>query len=321
MSFLKVLFASMLCGALLLSVPTAGAKSKKTTPKVKVFTMKTKATRVVAAKALGEYFQASALVKADCGKNYQPLAIGISSATNPLAAQDLGFVGMSAYASGQAGTARTKLQALCVRGGRPPFYTGRAVKLGANGMGTLVKATVSCNKGYVALGAALAHGHAPAFGSYTSMPDGKRRWSYSAQLPSSVAGQLGDKASQLGYPRVACVKATAVTTKEFKGEVTPAQRRRARSPARAAACSAGASRWVRAAAGRAATAAGRSRRSSAPSSPARGRCPSASSVTPAATPVPPRSAPRSSAASCPRASRGRHMDRHKPITRNALVPH
>ena len=224
MSFLKVLFASMLCGALLVSVPTAGAKSKKTTPKVKVFTMKTNTTKVVAAKTLGEYFKDSALVKANCGKNYQPLAIGISSATNPLAAQDLGFVGMSAYASGQAGTAKTKLQALCVRGGRSPFYTGRAVKLGANGMGTLVKATVSCNKGYVALGAALAHGHAPAFGSYTSMPDGERRWSYSAQLPSSVAGQLGGKASQLGYPRVACVKATGVTTTEFKGEVTPASK-------------------------------------------------------------------------------------------------
>lgn len=220
MSLPKALFTSMLCVGLLGSV-AATAQAAKTTPQVKVFTTKTTSTTVVAPAALGQYFQESALVDADCGKGYQPLAIGIASATHPLAAQDLGFVGMSVYASGAAGSATTRLQALCVRGGKPPTYTGRAVTIGTDGSGPVARATVSCRTGYAALGAALAHGHAPAFGAYASTPNGTRRWTYSARLPASQAGQLAGKETQLGYPRVACVRATGVTTSEFRGEVAP----------------------------------------------------------------------------------------------------
>ena len=220
MPSLKVLLVSAACGALLVSAPVANARSKRTTPRLKVFTTKTISTKVTAPGSNGEFFNDSALVNAKCGKRYQPLALGISSATNPLANQDLGFVGMSAYASGAQGRAKTKLQALCVRGGRAPSYIGSETKLGANGRGTVVKASLSCRTGYVALGAALAHGHAPAYGAYTSMPNGKRRWTYSAQIPSSIAGQFAGRAGLLGYPRAACVRATGVTTKEFKGTVT-----------------------------------------------------------------------------------------------------
>jgi hypothetical protein len=214
----KTLIVSVACGALLIAAPAANAK--KTKPKLKVFTTKTISRTVTAPQRSGEFFEEKALVDAKCGKGYMPLALGISSATNPLAGQDLGFVGMSVYASGAEGRAKTKLQALCVRGGRSPYYIGKEVKLGANGMGTLVKASLSCPSGSVALGAALAHGHAPAFGAYTSMPNGKRRWDYSAQLPSSVISQLSGNVGALGYPRAACVRAKGVSTKDFRGSVT-----------------------------------------------------------------------------------------------------
>lgn len=216
----KLLAAAIACGLLPVAaaVPAADATSK---PQVKVFTTKTISSPVAAPAESGEFFQERASVAAKCGRGYQPLALGIASATNPLAAQDLGFVGMSVYASGAAGTARTRLQALCVRGGRVPSYIGEPVELGATGAGTALKASLSCRTGQVALGAALAHGHAPAFGGYTSMPDGKRRWTYTAQIPSSVAGQLAGRVSQAGYPRAACVRATGVTTAEFKSTVSP----------------------------------------------------------------------------------------------------
>jgi hypothetical protein len=215
----KVVLAS-LCGLLAWAAP-ADAQSRKTTPQIKVVTSKTVSTPVKEPSAFGETFEERSLVRARCSRGQLPLALGIASATHPLASQDLGTAGMSVYASGPAGTARTRLQALCVRGGRAPTYTGRSVRLGATGQGTAVKATVSCRTGQVALGAALAHGHAPAFGSYMSAPDGTRRWEYVAQIPESVVAQLGGNVSSLGYPRVACVRATGVSTVEFRGVVTP----------------------------------------------------------------------------------------------------
>ncbi len=228
MRSLKILLTSVACGSLLVVAPVADAdaKAKKTTPKLKVFTTKTVSTKVTAPRSSGKFFADSQLVKAKCGKGYEPLALGIASATNPLANEDLGFVGMSVYATGAEGTAKTKLQALCVRGGRAPSYIGIPVKLSATGAGFAVTASLKCPSGYVALGAALAHGHAPAFGAYTSMPDGARRWTYSAQLPSSIAGAFANNAGVLGYPRAACVRAKGVTTAEFSGMVTataPAQ--------------------------------------------------------------------------------------------------
>lgn len=210
--------------AFLALVPAGGAGAaakKKTTPQVKVFPGKVVTRTVPELGSAGGFFQRSQLVNASCGRRYLPLAIGIVSATNPLAGQDLGWAGMSVYASGAKGQAQTKLQALCVRGGREPYYTGRQVKFKATGAGYFATAELSCKTGYVALGAALAHGHAPAFGGYVSMPNGARRWSYSATITNSIYGQYYKAQGQLGYPRTACVRATGVTTAEFSGTVTP----------------------------------------------------------------------------------------------------
>lgn len=219
----RTVLISMLCGSALAAAAAGPAPAKPTTPKLKLFTTKVVTTQVPELGSGGEFFQRSQLVEAPCGIRYQPLALGIASASHPLAAQDLGFAGMSVYASGARGTAKTKLQALCVRGGRAPSYLGREVKLAATGAGTTVRATLSCRSGQVALGAALAHGHAPAFGAYRSMPDGARRWSYQAQIPSSIAGQFAERAGLLGYPRVACVRAKRVSTTTFEGSVTPSE--------------------------------------------------------------------------------------------------
>lgn len=204
------------CGATLALAPAAEAATTK------VFTTKTTSTTVVAPATSGRFFTDRQLVNAKCGRGYAPLALGIASATNPLAAQDLGGGGMSVYASGASGTARTRLQALCVRGGRTPDYIGDEVELGSTGSGFVARRTLSCRPGQVALGAALSHGHAPAFGAYTSMPDGKRKWTYSAQIPQSVVGQVGQNPGLLGYPRAACVRATGVTTARFDGQTSTA---------------------------------------------------------------------------------------------------
>jgi hypothetical protein len=224
MRYFKGLSVLALSLALTASLPVvaSAAKKKKTTPKVKLFTTKTLTTTVPTPSvkgSKGRMILESQLINAKCGRGYQPLSIGIVSATSSFVAQDLGFVGMSVYADGVSGTAKNKLQALCVKGGKSPSYIGKSVVLSDFGGDRSLTASLKCGSGRVALGAALAHGHAPALGAYRSMPDGTRKWSYSAYIDSYNAAAYAGKYSQLGYPRAACVAAKSVTRVEYTGMV------------------------------------------------------------------------------------------------------
>ncbi len=214
---------TIVCSLFLFSALTSvssAAKKKKTTPKVKLYTMKTATTKVPTPSQKKSVLQPSQLINARCKSGYLPLSIGISKAMSPMAAQDIGWGGMSVYVDGVGGTARNQLQALCVKGGRIPSYIGKAVKLSSSGSGLALTATLKCKKGTVALGAGLAHGHAPAIGHYRSMPTGARTWSYSAAIDQYNAGIYKGRYSQLGYPRAACVRATSVNQVDFKGILT-----------------------------------------------------------------------------------------------------
>lgn len=204
---------------LIAAIPLVASAAKKTTPKVKLYTMKTVTTSVPSPKNNGTMFNDNQLVNARCGSGYLPLSIGIASAQSPFAAQDLGFFGMSVYATGVGGKAKNKLQALCVKGGKTPSYIGKAVKLSTLGGELALTATLKCKRGTVALGAGLAHGHAPAIGRYRSMPDNPREWSYRAKIDSYNAGIYKGRFAQLGYPRAACVRATGVSSVDYEGLV------------------------------------------------------------------------------------------------------
>lgn len=207
----------------LAAFPVASATAKKkTTPKVKLFSIKSTTTKVPAPGEKKQMLQTSQLAYAKCGRGYYPLSIGISSADHSFAAQDLGPFGMSAYVDGVGGSAKTKFQALCVKGGRIPSYIGKAVDLGVDQTGSMaLVATLKCKSGTVALGAALSHGHAPAIGGYAMYPSSPRNWSYSARIDSYNAGVYKGRYQMLGYPRAACVRATKVSIVEFTGLVNP----------------------------------------------------------------------------------------------------
>lgn len=203
-----------------LPVADAAAKKKKTTPKVKLFQINQKTTTVPDDSATDRMFKNSQEIRAKCGRGFYPLSIGVSSATNSLAAQDLGFYGMGVFVDGAAGTAKTKLQALCAKGGRMPYYGGSFVKLGSDPVfGQSVVATLKCPRGTVALGAAFAHGHAPAIGGYRMYPVNARQWSYAARIDNYNASAYKDRIGDLGYPRMGCVRATGVTIEKVVGLV------------------------------------------------------------------------------------------------------
>lgn len=213
----------MLCGLLALTPAVAGAKGKrKTTPQLKLFTAKQQTTQVPALSSGGIYFERSQEIRATCGRRYLPLSLGIISATNPLAAQDLGEYGVGAFVSGRRGTASTKLQVLCVRGGRAPYYDGFQGKFSADGQGSYVGGSLSCRSGYAVIGAPFAQGHAPAVAGATSLPDGARRWTFKYYLTKAYEGQFAANPSMRGYPRATCVRATGVNLVEFTGSVSPA---------------------------------------------------------------------------------------------------
>lgn len=223
MRFVKLALTLTLALSLTAAMPlVASAKKKKTTPKVKLYTTKTLTTKVPTPSAKstqGRMILASQLIKANCGRGYTPLSIGVAQAVSSFVAQDLGSYGMSVYADGAAGTVKNKLQALCVKGGKTPSYIGRAVGLGSADGALALTATLTCKRGTVALGAGLAHGHAPALGAYRSMPSGTRKWTYSAYIDSYNAAAYKDRYSQLGYPRATCIRATGVNTVEYDGLV------------------------------------------------------------------------------------------------------
>jgi len=218
---MKIVLAAVAALAIVFTGPASDAGAKKTTPNVKLFTAKTKTTTIPTSGQKDQMFLRSQEVRAKCGKKYTPLSIGIASGASSFAAQDIGSFGVGVYADGAAGKTKTKLQALCVRGGKYPSYIGKAVKLGADGGGLATVATLSCKKGYVALGAALSQGHGPAIGIFRSMPVGTRKWTYLARIDKYNAAAYADRISALGYPRAACVRATNVSTVDFIASVTP----------------------------------------------------------------------------------------------------
>lgn len=219
----KLVLIALLSLFMVAALPAAGAsakKKKKTTPKVKLFQLKQKTTTVPNDSSSDRMFKSSQQVNAKCGRGFYPLSIGVSSATHSLAAQDLGFYGMSVYADGAQGKAKTKLQALCVKGGKMPSYSGKFVKVGNDAkFGQSVVATLKCRKGTVALGAAFSHGHAPALGGYRMYPVNARQWYYSARLDNYNYAAYKNNIGDLGYPRMGCVRATGVTIASETGQV------------------------------------------------------------------------------------------------------
>lgn len=215
--------AAILCGLLVMAPAAAEAKGKKkTTPQVKLFTAKQQTTQVPALGSTGIYFERKQEIRAKCGKNYVPLSLGVVSATNPLAAQDLGGYGVGVFVSGAKGSATTTLQVLCVRGGRTPYYDGFSGDFSGDGQGSYVGGTLSCKSGYTILGAPFSQGHAPAVAGATSLPDGTRRWMFKYYLTKAFEGQFAANPSMRGYPRATCVRATGVNLVEFTGTVSSA---------------------------------------------------------------------------------------------------
>jgi hypothetical protein len=188
----------------------AAAKKKKTTPQIKLFTGKAKTTKIPGAENKTGYFLDSQKVYTKCGRGYTPLSIGIASGSSSFAAEDIYSGGVGVIADGAAGTATTKLEVLCVRGGKAPYYFGKSVTLDNYDGGLVVTATLKCKPGYAALGAALAQGY-PAEGRSYSMPMKANEWKFFSKISRYNADAYAGKIAQLGYPRAACVRATGVS--------------------------------------------------------------------------------------------------------------
>lgn len=188
----------------------AAAKKKKTTPQIKLFTGKAKTTKIPGDENKTGYFLDSQRVYTKCGRGYTPLSIGIASGSSSFAVQDIYPGGVGVIVDGATGTATTKLEVLCVRGGKAPYYFGKSVKLDNYGSGLIVTESLKCKRGYAALGAALAQGYT-ADGRSHSMPVKANEWKFFSEISRYYADSFANKISQLGYPRVACVRATNVS--------------------------------------------------------------------------------------------------------------
>lgn len=162
-----------------LLVPSAAA-APAATVKVRVV-----ATTPTVAQSSDQYFVASSHTSARCKGPESVVGIGLAAADRYLAASEMGWAGVEAYAVGDSGKADIRWQLLCAKNMKNKLKRTGGKPTVVSGVNT-AKASAACPGGYAAVPLPFAQTFAPFMGSYSLVAGGNGWTATLSGFPSQV---------------------------------------------------------------------------------------------------------------------------------------
>lgn len=204
------------CAALAAATLISGAAASPAAAKTSL-RIATK-TATVTVSTSGDFFGGDSRVSTVCRSGERAIAPGIVDASRHLAGQSFGPAAVGAFAVGEPGRVRLRLQTLCAKGA---IVSNRRVEARISGGGTSsapnVLATAKCPGGGTAIGAPLSQEFSPGRGAFSSKPAGKSQWQVLAQgVPSSFPFATAAAA----YADVACLSKRSVSAAQTVSQTT-----------------------------------------------------------------------------------------------------
>jgi hypothetical protein len=200
----------------LVAVPQASAKLSIRVAKP------SKSVTIPNSKALGTYFEESQRISTLCRSSELALAPGIADASRHIVGQSFGPSAVGAYATGEQGKAKLKLQLLCAKGSKISHKRIPGKVSGSSGSGSravfTATAKAGCGKSRYAIGSPLSQEFAPGLGRFASKPAGAHGWEVTVEGIPSV---FPFDTTVPVYADVACVpKSSLKAVKTVDGSTT-----------------------------------------------------------------------------------------------------
>lgn len=184
----------------LVAVPQASAKLSIRVAKP------TESVTIPSSTALGTYFEESQRISTTCRGNELALAPGLVDVPRHIVGQSFGPSAVGAYAAGEKGNVKLKLQLLCAKGSKISHKRVPGKVSGSTGSGSRATFTATgkagCGKSRYAIGSPLSQEFSPGFGRFVSKPAGAHGWEVTVEGIPSVFPF--DTTAPL-YADVACV--------------------------------------------------------------------------------------------------------------------